>query len=239
MESRTIQLTSGACNNGYLNIRSCGKNFFLSDVLGGSSKKSSGRAIVLKVQGLESTIETDIAKDKKIFRRRKWVESFINQHGLSAGDSITITRIDEKTYEVIPGNGHSKHEGVDLLLIENKSPTDTKDAHSVAKPRQRPTNPRDVTRNTPLDSLNLNWNERDLPEKERTKHVHRLHPYLGKYIPQLVEIFLRRFFSPGETVLDPFVGSGTTLVQANELGINSVGYDVSAFNVLLYNIIEE
>ena len=28
-----------------------------------------------------------------------------------------------------------------------------------------------------------------LPEYERTKHVHRIHPYLGKFIPQLVEWF--------------------------------------------------
>lgn len=98
---------------------------------------------------------------------------------------------------------------------------------------QPPTDPRSVRANTPLDDLNLNWQERDLPENLRTKHVHRLHPYLGKFIPQLVEIVLRRFFSPGQTVLDPFVGSGTTLVQANELGINSIGYDISAFNVLL------
>ena len=97
----------------------------------------------------------------------------------------------------------------------------------------RPTNPREITHDTPLESLNLNWSEKQLPEKERTKHVHRLHPYLGKFIPQLVEVFLRKYFSPGQTVLDPFCGSGTTLVQANELGINSVGYDVSAFNVLL------
>jgi hypothetical protein len=90
-----------------------------------------------------------------------------------------------------------------------------------------------VTAETPLSTLNLNWRERDLPERERTKHVHRLHPYLGKFIPQIAEIFLRKYFSPGQTVLDPFAGSGTTLVQANELGINSVGYDVSAFNVLL------
>ena len=57
--------------------------------------------------------------------------------------------------------------------------------------------------------------------------------YLGKFIPQLVEIFLRKYFSEGQTVLDPFCGSGTTLIQANELGINSIGYDISAFNVLL------
>jgi DNA modification methylase len=90
-----------------------------------------------------------------------------------------------------------------------------------------------VRHNTPLEKLNLNWREQDLRERDRTKHVHRLHPYLGKYIPQLVEIFLRKYFTAGDTVLDPFSGSGTTLVQANELGINSVGYDVSAFNVLL------
>ncbi|NLI08826.1 MAG: site-specific DNA-methyltransferase [Thermotogaceae bacterium] len=90
-----------------------------------------------------------------------------------------------------------------------------------------------VTPNTPLESLNMNWREKDLPERERTKHVHRLHPYLGKFIPQLVEIFLRKYFPPGSTVLDPFCGSSTTLVQANELGVNSIGYDISAFNVLL------
>lgn len=90
-----------------------------------------------------------------------------------------------------------------------------------------------VTSETRLEELNLNWRERDLPERERTKHVHRLHPYLGKFIPQLVEIFMRKYFAPGMTVADPFAGSGTTLVQANELGIHSVGFDISAFNVLL------
>lgn len=104
---------------------------------------------------------------------------------------------------------------------------------SVYSNAESPTIPSEVTPDTPLESLNMNWREKDLPEKERTKHVHRLHPYLGKFIPQLVEIFLRKCFNPGQTILDPFCGSGTTLVQANELGINSVGFDISAFNVML------
>ena len=99
--------------------------------------------------------------------------------------------------------------------------------------QHQPTIPSKVSPNTPLQELNLNWKESDLPERERTKHVHRLHPYFGKFIPQLVEVFLRKYFVKGQTVLDPFCGSGTTLVQANELGINSIGYDISAFNVLL------
>lgn len=84
-----------------------------------------------------------------------------------------------------------------------------------------------------------------LKEADTTKHVHRLHPYKGKFIPQLVGYFLDNhidefkkevYFQPGDVVLDPFCGSGTTLVQANELGLHAIGVDVSAFNALISNI---
>jgi hypothetical protein len=81
--------------------------------------------------------------------------------------------------------------------------------------------------------LELSWSEAELPERERTKHVHRLHPYLGKYVPQLVEVFLRRYGHAGRLVWDPFVGSGTTLVEANAFGAPAAGCDISAFNCLL------
>ncbi len=84
--------------------------------------------------------------------------------------------------------------------------------------------------------LDLSWSERDLPERERTKHVHRLHPYLGKYIPQLVEELFRRHVPRGGAVLDPFAGSGTTLVQALESGHASTGIDIAAFNCLLMRV---
>jgi hypothetical protein len=81
--------------------------------------------------------------------------------------------------------------------------------------------------------LELSWSEAELPERERTKHVHRLHPYLGKYVPQLVEVFLHRHARPGQLVWDPFAGSGTTLVEANAFGAPAAGCDISAFNCLL------
>src|SRR5262245_43003761 len=86
------------------------------------------------------------------------------------------------------------------------------------------------------DDLHLSWSERELPERERTKHVHRLHPYLGKFVPQLVEALLRRYVKPGGRVLDPFAGSGTTLVQCLESGYDAVGVDVAAFNCLLMRV---
>ncbi len=89
--------------------------------------------------------------------------------------------------------------------------------------------------------LSFDW----VKEGERTKHVHRLHPYKGKFIPQLVEYFLDEhtdrlkkeiYFKKGDIVIDPFCGSGTTLVQANELGIHSIGVDVSPFNAFISNV---
>ncbi|MGD8781131.1 MAG: DNA methyltransferase [Ignavibacteria bacterium] len=94
------------------------------------------------------------------------------------------------------------------------------------------------------DDLNWHLSFSEYKESETTKHVHRLHPYKGKFIPQLVEYFLDQhtdefktdiFFNPGDIVLDPFCGSGTTLVQANELGIHAVGIDISTFNTLISN----
>ena len=91
-----------------------------------------------------------------------------------------------------------------------------------------------VDADTPLESLNLNWREQDLPERIRTKHVHRLHPYLGKYVPQLVEIFLRKF--QPNAVCDPFAGSGTTLVEGATLGTSAIGCDISEFNCLMTRV---
>ena len=90
----------------------------------------------------------------------------------------------------------------------------------------------------------LNWTLSfdNLREVDTTKHVHRLHPYKGKYIPQLVEYFIdshtddfkkEAYFKAGDIILDPFLGSGTTIIQSLEMGIHSVGIDVSEFNCMI------
>jgi DNA modification methylase len=92
------------------------------------------------------------------------------------------------------------------------------------------------------DDLNWTLSFDNLREVDTTKHVHRLHPYKGKYIPQLVEYFIdshtddfkkEAYFKEGDIILDPFLGSGTTIIQSIEMGIHSIGIDVSEFNCMI------
>ena len=94
------------------------------------------------------------------------------------------------------------------------------------------------------DDLNWNLSFDNLREIDTTKHVHRIHPYKGKFIPQLVEYFLDSntddfkkeiYFNENDIILDPFCGSGTALVQANELNMNAIGIDISPFNTMIAN----
>lgn len=60
--------------------------------------------------------------------------------------------------------------------------------------------------------------------------THGFFPYRGKFHPQMVKALLNIMgLKPGDTVLDPMMGSGTTIVEACTIGINGIGVDVSPF----------
>ena len=88
-----------------------------------------------------------------------------------------------------------------------------------------------------------NNNEIPLPYEDSVKHLcrldwsfdsdctnystHGLHPYPAKFIPQIPKTLIRELASSRDTVLDPFCGSGTTLVEALKLNCNAIGIDAS------------
>ncbi|MBI1748193.1 MAG: hypothetical protein HYR55_16645 [Acidobacteria bacterium] len=65
-----------------------------------------------------------------------------------------------------------------------------------------------------------------------------LFPWRGQFSPQLVETLLRAYAAPGSTVLDPFMGSGTVLVEAARLGLAAYGYEVNPAAYLLGRVYE-
>lgn len=64
--------------------------------------------------------------------------------------------------------------------------------------------------------------------------THSLFPYRGKFHPQMIRTLLGiAGIKRGDVVLDPMAGSGTLCVEANLLGIDSVGIDISPFCCLM------
>lgn len=60
--------------------------------------------------------------------------------------------------------------------------------------------------------------------------THGLFPYRGKFHPQMIKGIMNVMgLKPGNKVLDPMMGSGTVLVEASLMGIESVGIDASPF----------
>lgn len=74
-------------------------------------------------------------------------------------------------------------------------------------------------------------------KRQSTRYsVHGLHEYKGKFNPQIVKAILNIFgVDDGCRVLDPFCGSGTTLVEASQIGATATGYDINPFAVFLAN----
>lgn len=56
--------------------------------------------------------------------------------------------------------------------------------------------------------------ERMIPANQTSHYTHALHPYVAKFMPQYPNLFIRVLTQPGDSVLDPMCGVGTTLIEA-------------------------
>lgn len=73
-----------------------------------------------------------------------------------------------------------------------------------------------------LHSIFNEYNKDDYPVL-----THGLHPYPAKFPPHIPGLLLDNYGTKGDLVLDPFMGSGTTVVEANFLGYNAIGNDTN------------
>ena len=65
---------------------------------------------------------------------------------------------------------------------------------------------------------------------------HGLHSFAAKFPPQLVRWGIERYSEPGQAVLDPMSGSGTTLVEARLLGRHALGADIDPLARLIARV---
>jgi site-specific DNA-methyltransferase (cytosine-N4-specific) len=80
----------------------------------------------------------------------------------------------------------------------------------------------------------VNW---DFPDADNSNDIHSIHPYPAKFIPELPRRLILEVGLPANTgILDPFCGSGTTLVEAQSLGIPAVGIDLNPIACLISRV---
>jgi tRNA G10 N-methylase Trm11 len=95
---------------------------------------------------------------------------------------------------------------------------------------------------TPVDLENRAYVDRlcrvleedlDFHDQDSGYSSHNIHSFPAKFPPQLPRKFIQTLTLPGETVLDPMMGSGTTVLEAFLLGRRGIGFDIDPLAVML------
>jgi DNA modification methylase len=77
------------------------------------------------------------------------------------------------------------------------------------------------------------WSFEEASRKETSYASHGYHGYPAKFIPQLVRRCILEYSNEGDLVIDPFCGSGTTIVESLIYGRKSVGTDINPVAILI------
>ena len=77
--------------------------------------------------------------------------------------------------------------------------------------------------NIPCDRESIPQENLDLANKFRTSIL----PWRGQFSPELVELLLKQYGQDTSVILDPFVGSGTTLFEAARIGLTCYAAEIN------------
>jgi len=106
-KKRLIRVTAGNLRNSHIYITGH-YDFFPGDCIGGSRRSEKAEPIKIWLEGLNRTVETDIARDAKtgrprqVFRKRKWVREFFEHHGIQTGDVLALEKVGDREYRLYP-----------------------------------------------------------------------------------------------------------------------------------------
>jgi len=169
----------------------------------------------------------NLIKDNKLIFIRKNIKSIILQLNMSNSKDDNL---------MIHSNGEAEIISKSYLLGELNQIYET---HSIERTRyyiKRLIRSLSQRKESKINDINLNrWKEYEdlltdslwiLDKRDRTG-VHNA-GYWGNFIPQIPNQLLRRYTKKGEWVLDPFLGSGTTLIECRRLGRNGIGVEIQA-----------
>lgn len=71
------------------------------------------------------------------------------------------------------------------------------------------------------------------PKESHPIKTHNIHPYPAKYPPHIPYLIINNYANKNDVVFDPFMGSGTTVVEGNFMGNYCIGNDINPLSPLL------
>ena len=88
-----------------------------------------------------------------------------------------------------------------------------------------------------MSKFDLDWLlEWSFKERDEPLAAHKIHRYPAVFVPELAEKIIKTFSNEGDTVLDIFSGSGTTLLEAMKLKRHGVGIELNPLAVLITEV---
>jgi len=214
-----VRLTGGNIRNGHVYLRDHLSFFPKSAIRGKLTNGSSVDPCVLILPS-GSVVETEIDADKAMFRWRGWRKVFREQ-GAAEGDSVVFTRQAKGRYSV--AIQHAVLDGMAAPGASDESPT------RAERPRRKVRRCNDLSGDEWLRCSISIWSDvRKTAEEAALNHPAMFPSMLCE---RLMSMFLRR--RGKHRVLDPFMGSGSTLVAARNLGKVGVGFEISGEYVQL------
>ena len=90
----------------------------------------------------------------------------------------------------------------------------------------------EIFASVPVDRVSFPQAKLDISERVRTNPL----PWKGQFSPQLVEALLTAYAPNNSVIFDPFVGSGTSLVEAARLKLSSSGGEINPAAVILSRV---
>lgn len=79
----------------------------------------------------------------------------------------------------------------------------------------------------------IDWEFPDYVSTSYSNDINSLHWYPATFVPQIPSILIQMFSKEGDILLEPFLGSGTTIIEAIKLGRKPIGIDLNPYSIAI------